>query len=82
MRFFRVKNLPISEDIRKAKKDFLDVIDDKDAEDSEIHKSFYKLLYAVNVSNMRYNKVQFYLNCVAVIASLTFLTIFVGKSFF
>lgn len=73
---FKVKNVPINEDIIRAKQNFLEVIEREDAPDSEIHKSFYRLLYAVNIGNMRYNKVQFYLSCVTLLSSLAFLVIY------
>jgi len=78
MRFFKVKNVPVNEDIRRAKENFLNVIDREDVTDGEIHKSFYKLLYVVNVNNMRYNKVQFYLTCITLASSLAFLVIYVS----
>jgi hypothetical protein len=76
---FKVKNISVNKEIVKAKRNFLDTIDREDATDGEIHRSFYRLLYAVNVSNMRYNKVQFYISCLMLLSSLLFLTIFVVK---
>lgn len=78
MKLFKVKNVTVNEDIRQAKKNFLNVIDKDDVTDSEIHKSFYKLLYVVNVNNMRYNKVQFYLTCITLLSSVAFLFVYVS----
>lgn len=77
MKFLRIKNVPVNESIVNAKECFLDVIDRDNATEGEIHKSFYKLLYAVNVNNMRYNKVQFYISVITLISSLSFLVIYI-----
>lgn len=73
---FRIKNVSVSKDIEKAKTNFMATLDNPEATREDVDKTFYRLLYHVNVSNMRYNKVALWIASLSLTFSVAFFVLF------